>query len=118
MGRLKKHLNEVVNKSWNFAGRLKTPQEHQMNAIVGLAAEAGEVLDVGKKAWFHTEKSLESFREKIILELGDVFYYALKVMDLFDISLKEVLDKNREKLESRHPELGKVKERFSGDYIK
>lgn len=118
MGKLSNHLKNVVNKSWNFSGRLKTDQDHQMNAIVGLAAEAGEVLDVAKKMWFHDEKPFEYFRKKIVLELGDVFYYALKVMDLFGISLKEVLDGNREKLESRHPELGKVKERFSGDYIK
>lgn len=118
MGKLKQHLNEVVNVAWNYAGRLKTTQDHQMNAMVGLASEAGELLDLGKKMWFHSEKPFESYRTKIVLELGDVFFYALKVMDVFGISLKEVLDGNRSKLESRHPELGKVKERFSGDYIR
>jgi NTP pyrophosphatase (non-canonical NTP hydrolase) len=118
MGRMTDHLKNVVNKSWNFSGRLKSKQDHEVNAMVGLASEAGELLDIGKKMWFHTEKPFSFFREKIVLELGDVFYYALKVMDIFGISLKEVLDKNREKLESRHPELGKVKERFGEGFIK
>lgn len=118
MGKLKKHLKEVINPAWNFAGRLKTPQDHQMNALIGLASEAGETLDIGKKMWFHTEKPFEYFRKKLVLELGDILYYFLKVLDTFEISLKEVIDGNREKLESRHPELGKVTERFGKDAIR
>lgn len=118
MGKMSKHLKEVVNVAWNFAGRLETPRDHQMNAMVGLASEAGELLDIGKKMWFHTEKPFDAFRQKIVLELGDVFFYALKVMDVFGLTLKEVLDANREKLESRHPELGKVTERFGPNAIR
>lgn len=118
MGKLKKHLKEVINKSWNFAKRLKTPQDHQMNALIGLASEAGETLDIGKKMWFHSEKPLDYFRPKLVLELGDILYYFLKVLDVFDITVDEVLAGNREKLESRHPELGKVSERFGPNAIK
>lgn len=118
VGKLKKHLIEVVNVTWNFAKRLKTPQDHEMNALIGLASEAGELLDVGKKMWFHSEKPAEFYREKILYELGDIVYYLLKVMDVFGFTMKEVLDANRAKLASRHPELGEVKERFSGDYIR
>lgn len=118
MNILKQHLDEVVNKAWNYAGRITTPEGHQQNAMVGLASEAGELLDIGKKMWFHTEKPIESFREKILQELGDVFFYALKVMDVFGFTVEEVLAANRAKLESRHPELGKVTERFGSGYIK
>lgn len=118
MGKLQKHLDEVVNKTWNFAGRLKTQQDHEMNALVGLASEAGETLDIGKKKWFHSEKPEGFFREKLVLELGDILYYFLKVLDVFGISLKEVIKGNRDKLESRHPELGKVAERFNGQHIR
>jgi NTP pyrophosphatase (non-canonical NTP hydrolase) len=117
LGKLKRHLNEVINPSWNFSGRLQN-RDHEMNAVVGLASEAGEVLDVMKKAWFHDEKPRDFIRKKLVLELGDVVYYLLKTMDLFDISMKEVLEGNRAKLESRHPELGKVKVRFDGNHIK
>jgi NTP pyrophosphatase (non-canonical NTP hydrolase) len=118
MGRLTTHLKEVVNVTWNFAGRITDKQGHQQNAMIGLASEAGELLDIGKKMWFHTEKPFESFREKILSELGDVLYYWLKVVDLFGFSIKEIVDYNRKKLASRHPELGEVKERFGTGHIK
>lgn len=118
MGKLKNHLNNVILKSWNFSGRLKDERDEQMNALVGLASEAGETLDIGKKMWFHTEKPFKEFRKKLIYELGDILYYFLITLHVFKISLKEVIDANREKLESRHPELGKVTERFGKDSIK
>lgn len=118
MGKLKQHLNEVVKVTWNFSKRLKTAQDNQMNALIGLASEAGETLDIGKKMWFHTEKPFSEFRDKLVLELGDIVYYFLACLDAFDISLDEVLEGNRAKLESRHPELGKVTERFGKDAIK
>lgn len=118
MNSLRNHLVNVIDKTWNFAGRLQGAQDHQMNALVGLASEAGETLDIGKKMWFHTPKPFEYYRPKLVLELGDILYYFLKVLDVFEISLTEVIDGNRAKLESRHPELGMVTERFGKDAIK
>lgn len=111
------HLEKVVQKTWNFAGRLKSPQDHEQNALVGLAAEAGEVLDEGKKRWFHTPRA-DGRLENIKSELGDVIYYWLKALDVYGFTIEEVLEANREKLASRHPELGKVQERFADGYIK
>lgn len=118
MNLLTEHLNNVINKSWNFAGRLTTPEQHQQNAMVGLASEAGELLDIGKKMWFHSTKSDGFYREKMVSELGDVVYYLLKVLDVFNISLEEVVAYNKLKLQSRHPELGVVTERFGKDAIR
>ncbi len=118
LGKLKSHLNEVVNKTWNFAGRLRDEQDHEMNALIGLASEAGEALDIGKKKWFHSPKPWSHYRPSLVKELGDILYYFLKVLDVFNITLDEVIDLNREKLESRHPELGKVTERYGKDAIK
>ncbi len=118
MDQLKNHLDEVVNKSWNFAGRCKTHKDEVMNAILGLCGESGEVADVAKKAYFHTEKDLNFHIEKLKLELGDVMFYWLKVADLFKLSVEDILEANKGKLESRHPELGKVTERFGEGYIK
>jgi NTP pyrophosphatase (non-canonical NTP hydrolase) len=111
------HLTEVINPSWNFSGRLVTPEMHQQNALVGLASEAGELLDIGKKQWFHLKQPDGHFRDKMLSEFGDIFYYLVKAMDLYGFSLKEVLDYNRKKLESRHPELGVVTERFGKEAI-
>ncbi len=114
MGKMERHLKEVVNITWNFAGRLKTQQDHEQNAIIGLAAEAGEVLDVGKKYWFHIDKDR---RNEFRSELGDVCYYLMKTLDVFGFTLEEVLADNRKKLASRHPELEQVAERFGKDAI-
>jgi NTP pyrophosphatase (non-canonical NTP hydrolase) len=118
MNVLELHLKEVVNKSWNFAKRIKTKQGHEQNALVGLASEAGELLDVGKKMWFHQPKPKAHSREKLLSELGDVIFYWLKALDVFGFTIDEVVAYNRKKLESRHPELGKVKERFGKDAIR
>jgi NTP pyrophosphatase (non-canonical NTP hydrolase) len=115
----KKHLKEVVNVTWNFSGRLKDKKDHELNAIIGLAAEAGEVLDVMKKKWFHDEKDdPEYWREKLVKELGDVDYYFIKATDILGISMSEIREMNRMKLASRHPELGEVEKRFDGNHVK
>lgn len=113
-----RHLEEVINPAWNFAGRCSSVQLEQMNALMGLAAEAGETLDIAKKQFFHIEKPEEFFRDKYISELGDVFYYWVKVVDLLGLTPEEVIAYNRKKIESRHPELGKVDERYGKEAIR
>lgn len=102
MGALKKHLDEVVNVSWNNAGRLRDHQDHVMNAAVGLATEAGEVLDCHKKLYYHREKDR---RAEIVDEIGDVFFYLLKLLDLHEITIPECLNANRMKLKGRYSEV-------------
>lgn len=112
------HYKNVISKCWNYAKRCKTKNDHLMNAVLGLAGEAGEVADQVKKMCYHSKKPFSFHREKLVSELGDVFFYAIKFMKLMDISLEEVIDANRAKLQSRHPELGVVAERFADGYIK
>lgn len=96
---LARHLKEVVDKTWNFSGRLKDAKDHTLNAVIGLASEAGEVLDEHKKLFFHTAKDRT---EAIKYELGDVCYYLAKVIDLYDFTLEEILEANKAKLFERH----------------
>ena len=113
---LQEHLDAVVNPTWNFAGKLERPQDHFLNAVVGISSEAGELLDIHKKVWFHT-KPIHGEQQHIKSELGDIIYYWLKAVDLHGFTVEEVLAYNKEKLESRHPELGKVAERFGAGAI-
>lgn len=115
---MKDHLSEVINKSWNFAGRADTVEKQLQNALIGLASESGETLDIGKKLWFHTEKPFDFFKDKFLSELGDVAYYWLKSVELCGFTVEEVLAYNKKKLESRHPELGVVTERFGAEAIR
>lgn len=100
MDALKQHLEEVVNKTWNFSGMLKTNRDHELNAVMGLAGEAGEVLDELKKECFH--KHDHERRNHLRDELGDVFYYLIKVMDIYNFSVEEILAFNKTKLYKRH----------------
>lgn len=114
----KKHLDEIINPCWNFAGRCDTHRDEVMNAVLGLGGEAGEIVDQTKKLYFHTDKGMAFHREKLVSELGDSFFYHIKFMELMGINLEEALANNTAKLQSRHPELGKVAERFAEGFIK
>jgi NTP pyrophosphatase (non-canonical NTP hydrolase) len=113
-----RHLTEVIDKTWNYAGRCVTSNDHLSNAVFGMSGEAGEVADQVKKMLYHTEKPYEFHREKLVSELGDVLFYMIKFMQLTGITVEEALQDNARKLASRHPELGQVTERFGEGYIK
>lgn len=100
IGSLEQHKQDVVDKTWNYAGKLKDFQDEVANAALGLAGEAGECADLAKKMLFHSEKP--GRREALLLELGDVAYYFIKMMDLFGFTLEEVLEANKAKLTERH----------------
>lgn len=105
MNILDDYLNNTVNKSWNFSGHAINKDMERINALLGLAGEAGEVLDIYKKAWFHTPKDRS---EELKLELGDLFYYLTKVVDLSGFTVEEILQANHDKLAGRYPtEFGK-----------
>lgn len=68
-------------------------------ACMGMVAEAGEVMAEFEKGM--RKGDFEERREKIILELGDVLWYAGALCNALDISMEEVIVKNVYKLEGR-----------------
>lgn len=96
------HLSEVINKTWNFSGRLETKKDEVLNAVLGLGGEAGEVVDLHKKKYYHTYKP--DREQELLAELGDVSYYLLKILDLYGWTLEDALLNNREKLMKRYKE--------------
>jgi NTP pyrophosphatase (non-canonical NTP hydrolase) len=78
---------------------VKVDSAHEEMSVIGLAAEAGELLGVVQKAG---RKQVDVDRTKIIDELGDVLWYMCYVMDAFDISMNELTDFNKNKLEERN----------------
>ncbi len=101
------HLEDVVNVTWNYAGRIESKRDEIMNAVLGLGGEAGEVVDLHKKLFFH--KAEIDRRDELVGEIGDVFYYLIKLMDLHEIGLEEALESNRAKLMKRHAHLWEAK---------
>jgi len=100
MDPLAKHYKNVVSRTWNFSGRVETPKDDIMNAVLGFGGEAGEVVDIHKKMLYHNPK--DRYIEDLKLELGDVCYYMSKILNIYGWTLEEILEANKEKLFERH----------------
>lgn len=92
------NYRESVLKTYN---KNLSQKEKLTNAAIGTCTEAAEMLDEVKKYLFHGH---EFNRDKIINELGDVYYYAEVLCDVLEISSDEVKDKNITKLAKRYPQ--------------
>lgn len=69
---------------------------------LGVAGEAGEVADLIKKI-LHHDVPLDSVREKLVKEMGDVHWYLEYLAATLGITTEFVQHKNIEKLLKRHP---------------
>jgi NTP pyrophosphatase (non-canonical NTP hydrolase) len=68
---------------------------------LGLAGEAGEVIDHLKK---HVGHDHELDREKVAKELGDVLWYVAAIATSLGLELDQVVAANVEKLRKRYPD--------------
>jgi NTP pyrophosphatase (non-canonical NTP hydrolase) len=77
------------------------PEKDQIaNAVMGLAGEAGEVIDLYKKTLFHGH-TLDALT--VIDELGDVLWYVAAIASLEGLSLNDIAQANIDKLLARYP---------------
>ena len=93
--------------------------ERLTTAGVGLAAESGEFLEIGKKMVFQGKPWNDDNREHLIIELGDVMWYVANACIALDISFDDVIRGNVKKLEKRYPggsfSVDKSENRKAGD---
>lgn len=107
------HLTEAVgDPGWTAndyqRAALRTAQmdnlsneEVLLNGVMGLNGEAGEVIDLVKKARFQGH---ELDTEKLMKELGDIAWYLAITAISIGYSLSDVFDANVEKLKKRYPD--------------
>ena len=76
--------------------------EGAMHAAVGIAGEAGELLDAVKKVWAYG-KPIDL--ENAIEELGDLEFYMEALRQQIGVSREQVLQANQDKLAKRYPGL-------------
>lgn len=69
--------------------------------VVKVTRHAGATADLIKKLIFHNKPNI---REKIVNELGDVFWYLVILMDRLGISFEEVASVNIAKRRKRYPD--------------
>ena len=77
--------------------------ERLLTAGVGLNAEAGEFLEIVKKMIFQGKPWDEANKVHLIIELGDVIWYAANACMALGISFEDVVARNVTKLEKRYP---------------
>jgi NTP pyrophosphatase (non-canonical NTP hydrolase) len=77
--------------------------ERLLTAGVGLNAEAGEFLEIIKKMIFQGKPWSEENREHLVIELGDVIWYAANACMALEIPFDEVVAHNVNKLKKRYP---------------
>jgi NTP pyrophosphatase (non-canonical NTP hydrolase) len=70
------------------------------HAVLGLAGETGEVVDIIKKDLAYGKPQN---KEKLTEEMGDLFHYFMRVADLSGISFDEIVENNMSKLSKRYP---------------
>jgi NTP pyrophosphatase (non-canonical NTP hydrolase) len=77
--------------------------KQMINYALGLAGEAGELINVIKKHQFHAAP-LELTETRVRDEMGDVLWYLAAIASWYSIDLAEVAAQNIEKLERRYPD--------------
>lgn len=97
-------LNIVEYQEWTRKHWQDNGEDSQiLHACMGLAGEAGEVVDIFKKMVFTPWRLKgQDYKEEITKELGDVLYYLARVADESGISLADVVETNVAKLEKRY----------------
>ena len=74
-----------------------------ITACFGLAAEAGEFIEVPKKIIFQGKRLSDAEVYHMKRELGDVMWYWMNACRALNLDPNEVIDENVRKLESRYP---------------
>lgn len=97
---VKKPEDYQLMASRTLSKELDATQQSTLCAL-GLAGEAGEVVDYLKKVHFHGH---ELDRQVVKKELGDVMWYIANLANLYDLTLTEIMQANVDKLRERYPE--------------
>lgn len=91
---------EVLRNRPDFS--TSSPSNKLSMAGLGMTGEAGEVADIIKKI-LHHDQPLEPLRDKLIKEMGDVYWYLEFLGATLGIDTEKVLEINVTKLRTRHP---------------
>ena len=77
--------------------------ERLLTAGVGINAEGGEFLEIIKKMIFQGKPFNKENKEHLIIELGDLMWYAAQACMALEVTFDDVIARNVKKLEARYP---------------
>lgn len=75
-----------------------------LHAAVGMAGEAGEILDLIKKMWANNRPLDVAMMTKLMEEMGDLVFYQQAMMARLATSIEELREHNITKLMKRYPD--------------
>ena len=102
-----KRYNALVERIRKFSEERDWAQFHDpKNLAISLQLECAEVLVLFQ--WTKANNIREGKESEIADELADVFYYIIKLADIYNIDLTEALEKKMDKNEIKYP-VDKVK---------
>lgn len=93
-----KRYREAIDRTMNVE---LTEKEKLSMLALGIAGEAGEIVDTLKKVLYHGH---ELDLEKLIFELGDLEYYLQHLKKHYKISDEKVYINNIMKIYKRYPQ--------------
>lgn len=91
-----------INTYSTLAMRTANTDNPVMNALLGIAGEAGEVCDYMKKCIFH-DKPLDT--QVVAEEISDCMWYLNLLVVSLGLNWEDILEMNIKKLEARYPDL-------------
>jgi NTP pyrophosphatase (non-canonical NTP hydrolase) len=100
-------IYELKEKVKNFCEVREWAQFHDAKELaIALSIEASELLEHFR--WKSKEEVNNGFkipekREEIEDELSDIFYFVLRIAQLYDIDLSKALDRKMKKNEEKYP---------------
>lgn len=92
-------VRDLVKSGIDIKAQLTAHDCHVIHMAMGIAGEAGEILDYIKKVTMY-RKPLD--HNHLIEEIGDTFFYIEGLMQSMGITREEVLEANIAKLTKRY----------------
>jgi len=95
-------VSALVKPGKTILKEMEPWQANVLHMAVGVSGEAGELLDAAKKVAIYQKEPTAAWRENVIEELGDLEFYMEGLRQELNITRKQTLDVNIEKLGKRY----------------
>jgi len=97
----KEYIQLAIRTESNFSPLRSSAKSRLLHGGVGIATEAGELLDNIKKHLFYKRAIDETNMKE---ELGDLLWYMAIICDVYGWDFEDIMERNIEKLRVRYPE--------------
>ena len=98
------YVASITKPSSEIRESLSPEKCNLIHVAMGLSGEAGEYLDTIKKWAIYDKVLTEDMINNLHEEIGDLLFFIMAHCNHFNVSINELMQMNREKLEARYHE--------------